>query len=231
MQVTRNKPTGTCASHILHLAKLLFRVLSSPKSSEFVFEHCWQLVKDFLRCADEWFAMRRVTPSKRRASPTFFDRGSPSMEAGSAIAGNGEDRNPILRERPSRSRAVKAIHKAAKAREEAAYRQAEATQALAEAMVAENAILADRNLIMLMTAPVSQISGAALRFIRMRQEEELAKYEAAREATRLQKEVDRVEREAQAARQAAVDLEEEKWRAAAERADIDRQLREAAAAF
>jgi hypothetical protein len=73
------------------------------------------------------------------------------------------------------------VQKANKERDGVAYRQAEAMAVLAEATVAKNMLLAEQ-LLMLMTTPDSQISGpAALRFIRMRQEEELLKYETARE--------------------------------------------------
>jgi hypothetical protein len=68
---------------------------------------------------------------------------------------------------------------------------------LAEATVAKNLLLAEQNLLILMTTLDSQISSrAAQRFIRMRQEEELDKYELRREETRLRLEKEAAEIEA-----------------------------------
>jgi hypothetical protein len=84
----------------------------------------------------------------------------------------------VLRERPGGTKAAKAVQKADKERDGAAYRQAEATAVLAEATITKNMLLVEQNLLMLMTTLDSQISGpAALRFIHMRQEEKLLKYE------------------------------------------------------
>ena len=56
-QVKKNKPIGTFAADIIQLAKLMFQV-KSTKGSEFTFEHCWVLVKDFPRWADRWRTMK-----------------------------------------------------------------------------------------------------------------------------------------------------------------------------
>jgi hypothetical protein len=184
-QVTKNKPTGTSTEDIIRLAKEMYQV-KSAKGSEFTFFHCWVLVKDFPRWADGWGTMKQCTPSKRRASTSIHDSHEGVSEETSVVEGNGSmDKNAILREWPGGTKAAKAVQKADKERDGATYRQAEATAVLAEATVAKNMLLAEQNLLMLMTTPDSQISGpAALRFIRMRQEEELLKYETAREENR-----------------------------------------------
>jgi hypothetical protein len=71
-QVEKNKPTRTSTADIIRLAKLMFHV-KSAKGSEFTFEHCWVLVKDFPRWADGWRTMKQTTPSKRRASSSAHD--------------------------------------------------------------------------------------------------------------------------------------------------------------
>jgi hypothetical protein len=162
-QVKRNKPTGTSATDIIRLAKIMYQIKHS-KGCEFMFEHCWILVRDFLRWADGWGSMKQVTPSKRRAPPSSHDCPDSAPESQSAVEGNGEDRNLVLRERPSRTKAAKAAHKEDKIRERVAYKQAEATVVLAEATVAKNVLLAEQNLLMLMTIPDSQISGGAAMF-------------------------------------------------------------------
>jgi hypothetical protein len=147
--------------------------VKSAKGSEFTFFHCWVLVKDFPRWADGWGTMKQCTPSKRRASTSMHDSHEGVSEETSAMERNGElDRNAVLKERPGGTKATKAVQKVDKEKEGVAYRQAQATAVLAEVTVAKNLLLAEQNLLMLMTTPDSQISGpAALRFIRMRQED------------------------------------------------------------
>jgi hypothetical protein len=230
-QVKKNKPTGTSAADIIRLAKLMFQV-KSAKGSEFTFEHCWILVKDFPRWADRWGTMKQTTPSKRRASSSAHDSVEETQEGTSAVEGNGElAGNAVLRNRPIGTKSAKASQKAEKEKEGAAYRQAQATTLLAEATVAKNVLLAEKNLLILMTTPDSQIGGGvAQRFIRMQQEEELQKYEARKEEDRLklQKEAD----EQEVVRVEAARLEGERSaREEAEFAETVRQVDERAAAM
>jgi hypothetical protein len=159
--------------------------VKSAKGCQFTFEHCWVLVKDFPRWADGWRTMKQVTLSKRRASSSTYDSNEAALEGTSVVEGDCEvDRNQVLRERPTGTKVAKTVHKADKQKEGAAYRLGEATAVLAEATVAKNLLLAEQNLLILMTTPDSQISsGIVQRFIRMQQEEELEKYELRREET------------------------------------------------
>jgi hypothetical protein len=145
--------------------------VKSAKGCQFTFEHCWVLVKDFPRWADGWGSMKQVIPSKRRASSSTYDSNEAALEGTSAVEGDCElDRNQVLREWPTGTKAAKVVHKMDKQKEGVAYCQAEATAVLAEAIVAKNLLLAEQNLLILMTTPDLQISsGAVQRFIRMRQ--------------------------------------------------------------
>jgi hypothetical protein len=208
-QVTKNKPTGTSAADIIRLAKIMFRV-KSAKGCQFTFEHCWVLVKDFPRWADGWGTMKQVTPSKTRASSSTYDSNEVALEGTSAVEGDCEvDRNQVLRERPTRTKAAKTMHKTNKQKEGAVYRLGEATAVLAEATIVKNLLLAEQNLLILMTTLDFQISSRTTqRFIRIRQEEELEKYELRREETQLRLEKEAAEMEV--ARIEAIRLEAEK---------------------
>jgi hypothetical protein len=128
----------------------------------------------------------------------MYDSNEAALEGTSAVEGDCEvDKNQVLREWPTGTKAAKTIHKTNKQKEGAAYRLGEAMAVLAEATVAKNLLLAEQNLLILMTTLDSQISSrAAQRFIRMRQEEELDKYELRREETRLRLEKEAAEIEA-----------------------------------
>jgi hypothetical protein len=116
-QVMKNKPRRTSAEDIIRLAKEMYQV-KSAKGSEFTFVHCWVLVKDFPRWADRWGTMKQCTPSKRRASTSMHDSHEGVPEETSAVEGNGElDRNAVLRERPTGTKAAKVVQKADKVKE------------------------------------------------------------------------------------------------------------------
>ena len=120
-QAKRTKPSSTSAADIIVLAKILFK-LKNSKGYNFAFEHCWVLVRDFPHWIDGWSIMWHVTPSKRRTSPSSFDQGSSSHDTSSVVVKNAEDRNAVLRERPSGSKAAKAVHKAEKVHDLVAFR-------------------------------------------------------------------------------------------------------------
>ena len=185
-EVTRNKPTGTCVADILHLAKVIFKFKNS-KNSDFSFKHCWLLVQEFPCWIDRWSNMRTVPPSKWRASPTQYDRGSLFQEEGSGVESNA-DLNLVLQKRSGVSRAMKAALKVDRLKEGGAHQQVEATKVLAKATLAKDEILKEKNLLILMTTPEFQVSGVALRFLRMHQNEEIEKYEEVQVVARIEKE-------------------------------------------
>ena len=152
------KTNGTSATDIIRLVNLMFHV-KSTKDSEFTFKHCWILVKDFLRWADGCGTMKQTTP-KRRASSLAHDSVEEMQEGTSAIEGNGDlAGNAVLRNQLVGTKLAKASQKAEKEKKGAAYWQAQAMTLLAKAIVAKNVLLAEQNLLILMTTPDSQIGG------------------------------------------------------------------------
>ena len=124
------------------------------------------------------------------------------------------DTNQVLRHRPSGSKAAKLAHKEEKLRDSGLHAQAEATSTLAKATLRKADCMEEQNLLFLMTTPDSQItSPAAQRFLELRREEELKKYEAKRTATKTLKE-----------KQSS---EHEKFRLEVERAEAARLERQA----
>ena len=63
-QVKRLHKSGMNESDIMRMAKELYRT-KSQKGTEFTFEHCWELVKDFPRWADGVSTSQQSTPSHR----------------------------------------------------------------------------------------------------------------------------------------------------------------------
>jgi hypothetical protein len=63
-QVKRLNKSGTKEADIIRMAKDLYRT-KSAKDTDFMFEHCWELVEDFPRWADGVTTSRQTTPSRR----------------------------------------------------------------------------------------------------------------------------------------------------------------------
>jgi hypothetical protein len=63
-QVKRLNKSGTKEADIIRMAKELYGK-KSAKDTEFMFEHCWKLVKDFLRWVDGVSPSRQTIPSRR----------------------------------------------------------------------------------------------------------------------------------------------------------------------
>ena len=66
-QIKRLNKSGIKEANIIRMAKDLYRI-KTPKNTEFMFEHCWELVKDFPRLADTVSPSRQPTPSRRLSS-------------------------------------------------------------------------------------------------------------------------------------------------------------------
>jgi len=63
-QVKRLNKSGTKEADIIRMAKELYGK-KSAKNTEFMFEHCWELVKDFPRWVDGVSPSRQTIPSRR----------------------------------------------------------------------------------------------------------------------------------------------------------------------
>jgi hypothetical protein len=82
--------SGTSAADTLRMAKELYRT-KSAKNTEFMFEHCWLLVKDFPRWADGCSSSKQVTPSKRPASSCDCESQVGTPESGVVEGARGMD--------------------------------------------------------------------------------------------------------------------------------------------
>jgi hypothetical protein len=191
-QVVSLNPSGTSLADLLHMAKILYRS-KSAKNTEFVFQHCWEIVKDFPRWADGWGTMKQTNPSKRKAI-VVEESGEGSrgvtvdhVEGSSDVGGNRvfSERpigssdvggNHVLSERPIGTRAAKEGIKEVEKREGAMYAQAETTIVMAVATVRKTQMIEDHNSILLMMlVPPKNISEGAREYLKLRQREELIK--------------------------------------------------------
>jgi hypothetical protein len=151
-QVQGLHPSGRSAVDLLQMSKDLWRT-KSQKNTDFMFEHCWLLVKNFPRWADGWSTEKQVTPQKRRGNSSQQES-SEAGESGSIIEKSLEvDDRAGARVRPSGCKAAKEKQKNEKIKEGAGYAQAAAQQIMAQATVQKVAQMEEHNSIMLMTLP------------------------------------------------------------------------------
>jgi hypothetical protein len=169
-------------SDLLKMAKQLYRT-KSAKNTDFTFEHCWLLVKDYPKWADGW-DIANVTPSKRKAreSDQVSKEGTPEFLSVAEGEGNvtedvgNADSNSTLRDRPTGTKAAKDMQKLAKTHEEALYTQAAATKVMAAATMRKAALFEDNNTLLLMTTLETLLCTPNVHeYLRLRQMEELKK--------------------------------------------------------
>jgi hypothetical protein len=229
-QIVALNKTGVSAADIVKMAKDLYR-LKHVKGHDFIFEHCWVLVREFPKWADGWASPRSsssATPPKQarvgdpQALVESGDTGSVSEAATSFLP------NAATMERPGGTKAAKDQQKTHKQHEGAGYAQAKATEAVAAAAFRKAALLEEQNLFLLMTTGEGGvIQPAAQEFLRLRQEEELEKLKD-RLAERKERQLElrrQKEHEALAATEADRRREEAEQQ---ERLETNRQLQQAA---
>jgi hypothetical protein len=177
-QIVRLNKSGTSAADILRMARELYQT-KSAKHSEFTYEHCWLLVKDFPKWADGWCTNKQATPSKRKATSSDHksQTEAPTPESGSVLQPVGDmDSNRAFRDRPLGMKAAKDLHKDGKIRDHALYAQAKATEEMAAPTMQKAVSLKEQNLLFLMTAPVSEASTPeAQEYLRLWHADELKK--------------------------------------------------------
>jgi hypothetical protein len=149
------------------------------KGAEFGYLHVWLIVKDYPRWAEGWGTSTTVAPS-RQPRVVGADQESVtgvSEEATGFEDGGDMESNAGLQVRPVGSKAAKEAHKAAKTRDGAMYVQVAAQEVLGVAATAKAAIMAEHNLILLMSAPDEGglPTATAREFLALRQAEELKK--------------------------------------------------------
>ena len=234
-QVKRLNKSGTKEADILRMAKDLYRT-KSVKNTEFMFEHCWELVKDFPRWADGVSPSRQTTPSRRVSGSSDHESASGSQvdtqKSVSVVDPSGEATTSMpFATRPTGTKAAKDVQRAEKVHERAALTQAKAAEKMAEATLRKAASLEYHNMLLLFTAPIDQVTTPEAReFITLLREEELMKLKRRRAESAAEEQRVINEREVSDLAAAAREIEEAATRAR-EDAETVRQMREARVDF
>jgi hypothetical protein len=214
-QIKRLNKSGSKEADIIRMAKDLYRT-KSPKNTEFMFEHCWELVKDFPRWADGVSPSRQPTPSRRLSGSSDHESQSGSQvdtqKSVNPVDTTGEATTSMaFTYRPSGTKATKDGQRADKVHKIAALTQAKAAEKMAEATLRKAASLEYHNMLLLFTAPMDQVTTPeAQEFIRLLREEELVKLRRRRTES------------------AAVELREQRERELSEAAEAAQERQEAA---
>ena len=114
------------------MAKDLYRT-KTAKNTEFMFEHCWELVKDFPRWVDGVSPSRQTTPSRRLSGSSDHESQSGSQvdtqKSVSVVDTTGEATTSMqFNLRPGGTKAAKDGQRADKFHERAALTQAKAVE-------------------------------------------------------------------------------------------------------
>ena len=234
-QIKRLNKSGTKEADIIRMAKDLYRT-KTAKNIEFMFEHCWELVKDFPRWADGVSPSRQTTPSRRLSGSSDHESQSGSQvdtqKSVSVVDTTGEATTSMaFTLRPGGTKAAKDGQRADKVHEGAALTQAKAAEKMAEATLRKAASLEYHNMLLLFTAPMDQVTTPeAQEFIRLLGEEELLKLRRRRAEPAATELREQHEREASELAEAAQEREEAGKRAREDEETL-RQLRDARVEF
>jgi hypothetical protein len=168
--------------------------VKSAKNTEFMYVHCWELVRDYPHWADGWSTgTPKSTPSRDRHDV----EAKVGTHGSSGLGFEGDTQMEANRRfscRPQGTKAAKEVQKQGKQKEKIQHAQSRAAQVMAEASLKKLALLEDQNLLILMTNP-QMVTADAEEYLRLRQGEELRKYRkwlAAEAQLDLEEEEDRV---------------------------------------
>ena len=223
--------SGTKEADIIRMAKDLYRT-KTAKNTEFMFEHRWELVKDFPRWADGISPSQQTTPSRRLSGSSDHESNSGSQvdTQKSVSAGEATTSTPFP-SRPGGTKAAKDGLRADKFHERAALTQAKAAEKMAEATLRKAASLEYHNMLLLFTARMDQVTTPeAQEYIRLLREEELVKLRRRRVESAALELREQQEREVSELAEAAQEREDAEKRAL-EDEETHRQLREARGEF
>ena len=169
-QIERLHKSGSNAADTMRDAKELYRQ-KSAKNSDFLFEHCWLLLKDCPRWADGW-----TQPSIGKKRVANDCEGSNSHGVDVDILGGYTRSQSVYNERPGGVKSAKQDSMQQKVRDGALYAQAEATRSMAAVQMRKVAVIEDQNMLLLMTMPIEESAGEDAReYMRLRRGEELKK--------------------------------------------------------
>ena len=234
-QIKRLNKSGSKEADLIRMAKDLYRT-KSPKNTEFMFEHCWELVKDFPRWADGVSPSRQPTPSRRLSGSSDHESQSGSQvdtqKSVNPADTTGEATTSMaFNYRPGGTKAAKDGQRADKVHEIAALTQAKAAEKMAEATLRKAASLEYHNMLLLFTAPMDQVTTPeAQEFIRLLREEELVKLRRRRTESAAVELREQRERELSDAAEAALERQEAANRIRKDE-ETQRQMREARREF
>ncbi|KAG0595504.1 hypothetical protein M758_UG172000 [Ceratodon purpureus] len=178
----------------------------TQKNSDFAYEHCWELVKDFPRWADGVSTLWQSPPLKRVSVSS--NHGTQSSElhtqkSVSAAGGAGEATTSIqFNVRPDSTKAAKETQRLQKVGEKMALVQAKAAEMMAEATLRKVASLEHHNMLLLFSDPMENLSTPeAHEYITLLRQEELDKLRRRRADVAASKMREREVREVDAARE------------------------------
>jgi hypothetical protein len=168
-QVMKLARSGSSVADNLKRAHDLYQQ-KDAKGCEFVYEHCWLIVRDNPRWALGWAQEKPPTPTRLRGEGSeqeMPEAGDGSMSRPSSAAGSGSgpdsevaDYTRTFKGRPGGTKAAKDEVCRSKMREGGLYAQAAATYKVAEAQMLKAVGFADQNLLLLMTTDDSALVNA-----------------------------------------------------------------------
>jgi hypothetical protein len=169
-QIQRMHKSGSSAADTLRDTKELYRQ-KNAKNTDFVFEHCWLLLKDRPRWADGW--TQPPMGEKRTANEC---EGSNTQDHDVGISEGAARSQSVYNERPGGVKAAKQDNMQQKMRDGALYTQAEATRSMTSVQMKKVALIEDQNMLLLMTMPIEDNAREDAReYLRLRRREELKK--------------------------------------------------------
>ena len=169
-QIERLHKSGSNAADTMRDAKELYRQ-KSAKNTDFLFEHCWLLLKDCPRWADGW-----TQPSVAKKRMANDCEGSNSQDVDVGISEGCTRSQSVYNDRPGGVKQAKQDNLQQKLRDGALYAQAEATKSMAAVQMRKVALIEDQNMLLLMTMPIEESAGEDAReYMRLRRGEELKK--------------------------------------------------------
>ena len=177
--------SGSSVADNLKRAHDLYRQ-KDAKGCDFVYEHCWLLVRDNPRWALGWAQEKPSTPTRSWGEGSEQELPEPadgSMSKPSSAAGSGSgldsevaDCTQIFKGRPGGTKATKDEVSRSKMREGGLYAQAATTYKMAEAQMLKAVGLADQNLLLLMTTDDTALVNAEAReYVQLQRVQELRK--------------------------------------------------------
>ena len=165
-QIQRLHKSGISVADTMRDAKELYRQ-KNAKNADFIFEHCWLLLKDCSRWADGW---TQPSMGKKRHAGECEGSNTQDVDVGNS---EGATRSQSgYNEWPGGVKAAKQDNMQEKMRDGALYARAEATRSMATIQMKNVRLIEDQNMLLLMTMPIEESVGEDAReYLRLRRGE------------------------------------------------------------